>query len=81
MSEYGTVKGTFVVISKGSGKFLVFAHTKKITPIAKNTYRLEPEDGFDFNEYYRSLLNSARFEQVEMEIDYSQKSRQLPLER
>lgn len=71
LSEPGTVKGTFVVISNNAEKLTSFDSTAEINEIEKNTYRLIPKEGVDFLKYYKSLLGKKQFQRVEIEIDYS----------
>jgi hypothetical protein len=79
MSQYGLVKGSFVVIINNSGSLSSFSHTKIVNKIADSTYRLTPESDVDLQEYYHSLLNSESFKRVEMEIDYSGVTRPLTI--
>lgn len=71
MSEYGTVKGTFVVVAK-AGKTLDLAFKRK-TKIAKDTYRLMPSKTDDLMTIYNELLLNDSIAIVELEIGYSSK--------
>lgn len=77
MSEAGTIKGTFAVVTKGSAALKEIKHTREINKIAQKTYRLTPEDGVSFTGYYKFLLSLEILELVEMEIDYSGPTRPL----
>ena len=75
MSQSGIVKGTFVVITNNVDTLSRFESTAKIIEIAQSTYRLTPEKDADFSEYYKLLQQAKQFKRVEMEIDYSGKTR------
>jgi len=75
MSQSGIVKGTFVVIINNLETLSRFDNTAEINEIAKNTYRLTPENDANFSEYYKLLQGAKQFKRVEMEIDYSGKTR------
>ena len=75
MSQSGIVKGTFVVIINNVETLSRFDNTAEINEIAKNTYRLTPENDANFSEYYKLLQGAKQFKRVEMEIDYSGKTR------
>jgi hypothetical protein len=75
MSQSGIVKGTFVVITNNVDTLSRFESTAKIIEIAQSTYRLTPEKDADFSEYYKLLQRAKQFKRVEMEIDYSGKTR------
>lgn len=75
MSQSGIVKGTFVVILNNVETLSRFDNTAEIKEIAKNTYRLTPENDANFSEYYKLLQKAKQFQRVEMEIDYSGKTR------
>ncbi len=71
MSEYGILKGGFIVITKKNTEQLFSGY--QVKKIAKNTYRLTPLKAQE-NLYvlYLDLLNNGDFSRVEIEIDFSQ---------
>lgn len=71
-NEYGTMKGSVVVVSESKSAFnaTVFSQAK-IQEIAKDTYRLTIDSQNDLMTFYQSLIKMAVFKVVEMEIDYS----------
>lgn len=76
MSEYGEVKGSFVVVTK-PGKPLrvtpvVLKHEKKI---AKDTYRIFPTKVDNLEAIYHLLKANEELTTVELEIDYSGKAK------
>lgn len=72
MSEFGTVKGTFVVVLKaGEVLDVSFKHTNKI---AKDTYRITPSQADDLMTAYNQLLVNKSIARVELEIVYSGKT-------
>lgn len=72
MSEYGTVKGTFVVVVK-TGKTLDLAFKRK-TKIAKDTFRITPGKVDDLMTIYHELLLNEALAIVELEVGYSRKN-------
>ncbi|MCL1067466.1 hypothetical protein L2735_11700 [Shewanella olleyana] len=73
MKQYGVVKGSFVVIASKKPKWLESDFS--INEIAKLTYRLNSQSAdADLHEWYKKLIQDARFSTVELEIDYSGKS-------
>ena len=75
MSEYGTVKGTFVVVAK-TGKTLDLAFKRK-TKIAKDTFRLLPAKTDDLITIYNDLLLNESIAIVELEVGYSGKKKEM----
>jgi hypothetical protein len=69
MSEKGRVKGTFVIVAKAE-KILTIA-VKSQTKIAKNTFRLVPQQTDDLMTFYHQLLLNKSIVSVELEVDYS----------
>lgn len=69
MSEFGTIKGTFVVVlMEGVTPDLSFKHKEKI---AKDTFRLTPAKADDLMTIYKELLVNKSIVTVEMEVSYS----------
>lgn len=69
MSEQGTVKGTFVVITKPDE--ILDIPYKNITKIAKNTVRITPKNTDDLMAVYNELLANKSITRVELEVVYS----------
>lgn len=69
MSEHGTVKGTFVVITKPDE--MLDTPYKNITKIAKNTFRITPQKTDDLMTVYNQLLANKSITRVELEVVYS----------
>ncbi|MGS0689818.1 hypothetical protein [Shewanella sp. 30m-9] len=74
MSESGVLKGSFVVQSKQTVNFVEPSFT--IETIASETYRLTPVDNnADLYELYLMLKGHEKLILVEIEIDYSGRSK------
>ncbi len=76
MGEYGTVKGSLVIVSANSSldklrQLSILKEKYTINQIAKDTYRLQPVELDDIYNLYQNLLKESSFSVVEMEIDYS----------
>ncbi|RTR40717.1 hypothetical protein EKG38_02035 [Shewanella canadensis] len=70
MSEFGVLKGTFVVQTLESIESLT--NQFNVEEIASQTYRLTPlYNKADLLPLYRSLQGEKQFSTVEIEIDYS----------
>lgn len=70
MSEFGALKGTFVVQTVESIE--PFTNQFNVEEIASQTYRLTPlSNKADLLPLYRALQGEKQFSTVEIEIDYS----------
>ncbi|MGB1198250.1 MAG: hypothetical protein ACPG46_04330 [Thalassotalea sp.] len=74
MNEFGTVKGSFVVVLK-ENKTLIEENFSQIENIEKNTYRVWPLASSDLFTDYKVLSNNKDYSAVEVDIDYSPKSK------
>jgi len=76
MASTGFVKGSFVVVTKPETTLnLVPVAVKSQQKIAKDTYRIVPVKGKRLEPIYRLLLANDNLSRVELEIDYSAKSK------
>lgn len=73
MSEIGTIKGTFVVVTHDENLNALFNSKVKI---AENTYRLTPIETEDLMTVYHQLLNDKSIVKVELEVMYNGKKEQ-----
>lgn len=73
MSEYGTVKGTFVIVAK-AGTTLDLSLISK-TKIAKDTFRITPAKTDNLMTIYNELILNESIAIVELEVGYSGKKR------
>ena len=71
MSEYGTVKGTFVIVAK-TGTSLDLSLMSK-SKIAKDTFRITPAKTDDLMTIYNELILNESIDIVELEVGYSDK--------
>gem|GEM_PF-2055203 len=69
MSEKGRVKGTFVIVTKAVSA--LEQQFKSKVKIAKDTFRLTPENTDDLMTIYKQLLRNKSIDLVELEIEYS----------
>lgn len=70
MNEYGTIKGSLVLVLSDKGVFNK-SHFKKVNKIADKTYRVWPAEKDDFHFFYQKLTNNSNFSVVELEVDYT----------
>jgi hypothetical protein len=71
MSEFGVLKGTFVVVTRADTTECYLEHYQSKL-IAKNTFRLTPiATDSSLVDLYKQLKKVERFSVVEIEIDYS----------
>jgi hypothetical protein len=76
MSEFGVLKGTFVVVTQADVTELILENYKSEL-IAKNTFRLTPiATDSSLVDLYKQLKKVERFSVVEIEIDYSKQNSQ-----
>lgn len=76
MSEFGVLKGTFVVVTQAdTAEYKLENYQSKL--IAKNTFRLTPiATDSSLVDLYKQLKKVEHFSVVEIEIDYSKKNSQ-----
>jgi hypothetical protein len=76
MSEFGVLKGTFVVVTRAdTAECNLENYQSKL--IAKNTFRLTPiATDSSLVDLYKQLKKVERFSVVEIEIDYSKQNSQ-----
>lgn len=65
--EKGTIKGSIVVVTESFISIPVVGSKK----IAKDTFRLTPDDKKTLHELYKNLIKDEKYTIVELEIDYS----------
>ena len=76
MSEFGGLKGSFVVVTLVDATELIFPNYKSEL-IAANTFRLVPiAADSPLVELYNQLKKEKKFSRVEIEIDYSKQNSQ-----
>jgi hypothetical protein len=73
IQQVGIVNGSIVIVTStfDANQLTAAYKLSSITEIAKNTFRLTPDDSADLYRFYQSLTNSTEIEQVELSIDYS----------
>jgi len=65
--EEGTIRGSIVVVTENFTSILAVDSKK----IAKDTFRLTPNDKQKLHELYRNLIKDKKYNVIELEIDYS----------
>ena len=75
MNEYGTIKGSLVLVLSDEGVFNK-SYFKTVKKIAKKTFRVWPTKKDDLYLVYQDLTRNANFSVVELEVDYSPISKQ-----
>lgn len=75
MNEYGTIKGSLVLVLSDDGIFNK-SHFKEVKKIADKTFRVWPTKKDDLYLVYQDLKRSSNFSVVELEIDYTPVSKQ-----
>ncbi|WP_206486466.1 hypothetical protein [Thalassotalea sp. G2M2-11] len=73
MREYGTIKGSVVVVTNALNQTSLKQHFNlaSVVEIAKHTYRLYPKDDAKVYSLYQSLVSDNVIERSELEIDFS----------
>jgi len=65
--EKGIIKGSIVVVTKSFTSIPAVSSKK----IAKDTFRLTPDDKKALHQLYKNLIKDEKYNIVELEIDYS----------